>query len=177
MPPSNEAEIPPIPTIPTDSIEATLVVVDPGQPIKITAWFPNFPPTFSHMAPGADVAVHDPGFGQPGSKVETLGGGVYRGTVDTRGMMGGEGWWYLTNNTKDVADQRAKLGRFTVREHPRALVDRSWTAPIPVATSNYLIGLDALSAPYEALAMVGTPKVPKAVWWLVAGVLLGVVLA
>lgn len=113
----------------TSTTEKTLqetVEVDPGQVLCVTARFPGNPQRilFSYLAPGAWSAVRDLAFGEPGSKIERVDDGTYRRLVDTRGMRSGQGWWYFSseNDPDPLAGQRARVGRFTVRYAPRALV-------------------------------------------------------
>lgn len=111
------------------------------------------------MAPRDEGAIHDPGYGQEGSQIKHLGNDLYRYTIDTRRMMGGEGWWYFRCDSDDPDQLRAKLGRFTVREAPRALVDPA-TAPKTTISG------------YDALARTGTSNG----WWFAVGVVAGVLL-
>lgn len=138
--------------------------MDPGQPIRVSAWFANGHVLFSYLAPNSEVPFHDPGYGHENSQLEHLGGDVYRYTIDTRGMFGGEGWWYFTNDARDVRDQRAKLGRFNVREAPRSLVDRSWTPDV-------VVGADVADVAngYEILAITSSPHAS----WFTLGAIAG----
>jgi len=103
--------------------------VDPGQIIVVRMLFDGDPARvrFSHLAPGELAAEHDPGFGELGSKIERLSEGDYRVAIDTRGMNGGLGWWHFQSEDDDrpLALQRAKLGKFEVRQAPSALFDRN----------------------------------------------------
>lgn len=112
-------------TTPTTREEAPPVVVDPGQVIRVVARFPDFPDDvfFSFMPPNSNKAVHDPGAGKPGSRIKQ-NGDLYSFALDTSLMEGGLGWWYFQSKDRDPSKGRAKVGRFVVRDVPRALIDR-----------------------------------------------------
>lgn len=115
-------------------IEAPPVTIDPGQVIRVNARFPGEPQRvlFSFLPPKSENATHDPGFGVEGSLLEREGDDLYFYSVDTRGMHGGEGWWYFVSEDDDTKKRRAKVGKFTVRDVPRALLERH-AAPVPTA--------------------------------------------
>jgi hypothetical protein len=151
-------------TTPTTSdpppIESPSVVVDPGQVIRVNARFPDSPETvlFSYLAPHSDVAVHDPGLGDPESKIEREGD-LYYYTIDTRGMSGGLGWWYFVSEDPDVKKRRAKVGKFTVRSVPRALLERNAPAATPAALGEDsgldLLGCDETDEDHSKHVMIG----------------------
>ena len=134
----------------------------PGKPERVL---------FSHLAPGADVAVHDPPFGAPGSKIELLPSGVYRRVIDTRGMRGGRGWWYFSSeDDANPADlQRARVGQFEVRDVPRALLERDVTATH--SSSQVVRSVGAVEQPraatgYELLGRSARCESEKTLLWL-----------
>ena len=120
--------------------------VDPGQLVCVRATFRGDPERvlFSHLAPGEKRAVHDPGYGRAGSRIQRLDEGRYQVLVDTRGMRGGVGWYYLQteDDARPLELQRSKIGQFEVRDVPAALLDRRGGPP--ASESDYLRGCDVL---------------------------------
>lgn len=148
--------------------------MDPGQIVRVGAKFNGDPERvlFSYLPPGSNVAVHDPGFGKPGSRLERLVPTVYRYVIDTRKMQGGLGWWHFSSedDKNPVTLQRAKLGKFVVRDAPAALFDHEPKMPIiagapiplPVEQPRVASGYSLLGASVEPLS----PRGKKWMWWL-----------
>jgi hypothetical protein len=105
--------------------ETEAVTVYPGQIVNVWSRFPGSPQRvlFSYVAPGAGAAVHDPGAGEPGSRINVIGD-KYHYAINTRGMNGGVGEWYFVSEDQDLRKCRAKAGEFHVRKVSRALLDR-----------------------------------------------------
>lgn len=136
--------------MPTSEAEhAPSATVDPGQIIRINAHFPGEPANvmFSWLAPGAAVAQHDPGAGNPASQIKR-DGNLYSFWIDTQEMRGGEGWWYFFSKDDDLSKRRAKVGTFIVRDVPDALLNRfpphnAVTTIIGGDSGLHLLGADA----------------------------------
>lgn len=131
------------------AVEAPPVTVDPGQVIRVNARFPNEPTNvfFSFLAPQSDVAVHDPGIGKDESQIKREGD-LCHYSIDTRGMRGGLGWWYFVSEDSDPTKRRAKVGRFIVRDVPRALLDRTEPPQLREEASGLaLLGATTINAP------------------------------
>lgn len=134
---------------PTPTVEAPPVTVDPGQVIRVNARFPNAPEKilFSYLPPNSDAAVHDPGVDMPGTEIQREGAGdLFFYSIDTRGMHGGLGWWYFVSEDDDASKRRAKVGKFLVRDVPRALTDRSYARPAAADRAYEADGFDLLGA-------------------------------
>lgn len=75
----------------------------------------------SFLRPQVSRATVDPGFGQDGSRIERIGRGVYRFTIDTTGFKGGKCSWHMWG--EDAKDGKAhKTGWFNVKDRPEQLL-------------------------------------------------------
>lgn len=108
----------------TEAVEAPTVSVDPGQIIRVNARFPDAPESirFSFLPPQTVMATHDPGAYEIETKIQREGADLYYYNIDTRLMHGGLGWWYFYSDDSDPEKRRAKVGKFVVRDVPRALL-------------------------------------------------------
>ncbi len=86
-----------------DEKTAPDIVVDRGQPVIVTVYFPFDPDevNFYYTKPGSDRPHTDDGFGQIDSKIERLGPGVYRYVINTNGFAAGEGEWKFASEWRE----------------------------------------------------------------------------
>jgi hypothetical protein len=117
---------------------------------------------FSYLPPGGDAAVHDPGAGAVGTHIKRdEGSDLYHYSIDTRMMRGGLGWWHFVSEDADPSKRRAKVGKFTVRDVPRALLEREkpavhWTVPVPEDHGFDMLGaLPDGAEPQDDRALIG----------------------
>jgi hypothetical protein len=141
-------------------------IIDPGQVILVKAHFPDAPSTirFSYLAPGSDEPFHDPGSGDIASRI-IRDGNLYSFWIDTRGMIGGEGWWHFYCDDPDISKHRSKIGKFIIRDDvPRMLFENTARAQMYQTTIGsrdsglHLLGADAhddAPAPKALLVAVG----------------------
>lgn len=99
-----------------------LFIVERGQPVIITVVFGDGNPDgvyFACTRPGSGFPHVDDGFGQKRSRIEHLGNGIYRYTIDTESFNAGEGKWHLwgewARQTRDRPYVRAHVrGRYRI---------------------------------------------------------------
>lgn len=140
-------------------VDVQIVDVHPGQRITVTADFGGVPKHvgFSYLAPGDEVATEDPGFGEKGSKIKCTSPTSFRRAISTKGMRGGDGWWYFYSDDLE----RARVGKFRVLDAPPALVG---SEPIPSWWVRPVVGpLPGWAC--AGLAGATTAGVAAGLWW------------
>jgi len=114
----------------TDTKTAPDITVDRGQPVIVIVTFgdgdPDLEVDFAFTRPGSERPYVDDGYGQPKSKIERLGEGVYRYTFSTAGFMTGDAHWHFSGKWKHVTKQRpydeaSIFGQYHVNKAPEQI--------------------------------------------------------
>lgn len=106
------------------AVRATILpvqIVERGNLAFFLASFAGDPDAiyFAYLRPGEGRPRVDPGFGQPGSRIERIGDGNYLFTLDTTGFRGGRLTWHFWGEGES---QASAFGEIEIPSRPEQLL-------------------------------------------------------
>ena len=131
-----------------DPDEVPVIVVNPGARIMLDSEIDAEHVGLAYLPPRSSERVVDPGLGKPGSKIKRLDAWRVNASIDTRGMLPGEGWYHITGEDDEHPERQvAEVGRFVIRKVPPELLGLKPTALTVVPPRSVAgRGLDMLGA-------------------------------